>query len=69
MNCVCCKGGRVRIRLKILYNNFLFIHRKAEAGIWFYIVKTAKQTEICVAKCLKCDVEHFAPWYSQIRTL
>ena len=45
---------RVRIRLKILYSNFLFIHHEAEVGIWFYIVKTAIQAEICVAKCLKC---------------
>ena len=39
--------SRVRIRLKILYSNFLFIHREAEVGIWFYIVKTAIQAEIC----------------------
>ena len=32
-----------------------------------YIVKTAIQVEICVAKCL--NVEHFAPRYIQIRTL
>ena len=46
--------SRVRIRLKILYSNFLFIHYEAEVGIWFYIVKTAIHAEICVAKCLKC---------------
>ena len=45
---------RVQIRLKILYSNFLFIHHEAEVGIWFYIVKTAIQAKICVAKCLKC---------------
>ena len=45
---------RVRIHLKILYSNFLFIHLEAEVGIWLYIVKTAIQAEICVAKCLKC---------------
>ena len=44
---------RVQIRLKILYSNFLFIHQEAEVGIWFYIVKTAIQAEICVATCLK----------------
>ena len=49
-----CPWTRVRIRLKILYSNFLFIHHEAEVGIWFYIVKTAIQSEICVAKCLKC---------------
>ena len=48
--------GRVWIRLKILYSNFLFIHHEAKVGIWFYIVKTA------------IEVEHFAPQYSQIRT-
>ena len=47
---------RVQIRLKILYNNFLFIHHEAEVGTWFYIVKTAIQAEICVSKCLKCGV-------------
>ena len=29
-------------------------HHEDEVGIWFYIVKTAIQVEICVAKCLKC---------------
>ena len=48
----CC--FRVWIHLKILYSNFLFIHHEAEVGIWFYIVKTAIQAEICVAKCLQC---------------
>ena len=46
--------NREWIRLKILYSNFLFIHHEAEVGTWFYIVKTAIQAEICVAKCLKC---------------
>ena len=32
---------RVRIRLKILYSNFRFIHHEAEVGIYIYIVKTA----------------------------
>ena len=48
------KKTRVRIRFKILYSNFLFIHHEAEVGSWFYIAKTAIQAEICVAKCLKC---------------
>ena len=46
--------NRVRICLKILYSNFLFIHHEAEVGIWFYTVKTAIQAKIWVAKCLKC---------------
>ena len=45
---------RVQICLKILFSNFLFIHHEAKVGIWFYIVKTTIQAEICVAKCLKC---------------
>ena len=68
ITCFFCFPIRVRIRSKILYSNFLFIHYDAEVGIWFYIVKTAIQAEICVAKCLKCP-EHFALRYSQIRTL
>ena len=50
----------MRICLKILYSNFLFIHHEAEVGIWFYIVKTAIQAEICVAKCLKYGAFCFA---------
>ena len=29
----CTPAARVRIRLKILYSNFLFIHHEAEVGI------------------------------------
>ena len=47
-------SNKVRIHLKILYSNFLFIHHETEVGMWFYIVKTAIQAEIGVAKCLKC---------------
>ena len=35
--------------------------------LWFYIVKTAIQAEICVENVK--NVEHFAPRYSQIRIL
>ena len=51
---------RVRIRLKIVYSNFLFIHHEAKDGIWFYIIKTTIQAEICVAKCLKCGAFYSA---------
>ena len=44
----------VRIGLKILYSNFLFIQCDANVGIWFYIVKTAIQAEMCVASCVAC---------------
>ena len=44
---------RVKIHLKILYSNFLFIHHTAKVGLGFYIVKTAIQVEIYAASCLK----------------
>ena len=47
--CIRCANS-----LKILYSKFLFIHHEAKAGIWFNMVKTAVQAEMCVASCLKC---------------
>ena len=41
-NIIICSSSvvdRVRIHLKILYSNFLFIHHEAEVGIRFYMVK------------------------------
>ena len=54
---------RVRIRLKILYSNYLFIHHETEVGIWFYIVK-----HFCTSKMSKMwsillrDTVEYAPW-------
>ena len=47
--CICCANY-----LKISYCKFLFFHHEVKVGIWFYIVKTAVQAEMCVASCLKC---------------
>ena len=47
--CICCANY-----LKISYSKFLFFHHEFKVGIWFYIVKTAVQAEMCVASCLKC---------------
>ena len=57
---------KVQIPLKILSYNFLFFHYKAEVGTWFYILKTAIHTEICV-ECLKCGA--FCSRHRRIRTL
>ena len=47
-------SSTVRVCVKILYRNFMFIHHEAKVGMWFYMVKTAIQVEICDASYQKC---------------
>ena len=63
-----CFEIRVRIRLKILYSNFLFIHHEAEVGVWFYIVKNCYTSWNLCSKMSKMwsillrNTVEFAPW-------